>query len=170
MKYYYVKEERCWADEFDTFCFAVLTEEEFKDIEEKTNHELDLTFIKFDEEEFIRRQKAVQDLKKQQNVKHFYQIEEIPSDIELPYMYGGYGAGKKFDNQYDASYSDYLKRFEGSYNPSFEASFGTNESHEFYSKEDYWNSIDIKEISEEEYNMLIKIIGKYGGLGSFPLP
>ena len=37
--------------------------------------------------------------------------------------------------------------------------FGTNEAIEFYTKEDYLNSLKITEITEEEYKITQKVVG-----------
>lgn len=167
MKYYYISEDRCWADEFDTFGFILLTEEEFLELKKKTDKQLDTFFTKFSEEEFLKRQDEFQKLKQEQGAENDYQVRNIINP--LPYMYGGYGNNKKFNTQYDAPYEQYLSRWSGySNSPELEIGFGTNESHIFYSKEDFWRDIDIKEISEQEYNTLLKIIGKEQGIMCFP--
>ena len=43
-----------------------------------------------------------------------------------------------------------------------EASFGTNEFIEYNSAEDYFKCTEVKKLSEEEYNFLVKLFGKYG--------
>ena len=96
MKYYYISESRDWADEFDTFGFHLMNEDEFNE-------------------------------------------------------------GKKDSEEVIAT------------NPEVEVHFGTNEWHMICGPEDFWGSINVKEISKEEYDTLVKVIGKSGGITTFPL-
>lgn len=50
---------------------------------------------------------------------------------------------------------------------SVQISFGTNEWVEYYRFEDYLKSFKVTEISEDEYNVLAKLFGKYGNKVSY---
>lgn len=52
-------------------------------------------------------------------------------------------------------------------NDCVEIGFGTNESVEFYSFENYMDSIKVMEINEDEYNVLAKLFKSYGNRVSY---
>jgi len=62
-----------------------------------------------------------------------------------------------FENYKDITDNNIEKIFKES--NSLEMSFGTNEAHFIESGAEYWNSISMIEISDEEFNILKKLFG-----------
>lgn len=149
MKYYLIKMNANYAGEFDVNGFVAMTEKEY---EQSLKHTI----------------KALES---------FFAKPEGTYEGKLTVEQFNKGRGRytyaTIDGKYrEVTYEDYLA------NPSqigqllfprtYERYFGTNEALQWESVQDYLSSLEITEISQEEYNTIDKLFGEYGTI-FFPL-
>jgi len=159
-KYYFISRSRDYADEFDTHGCGVMTQAEYTKAKEITDETLD---------KFFNRQK-VSDLTEEE-------FNKVKAQYPFSSEYFHNELGEKFRYKYlsDLNYCHYLEHKEAvekkirQCSRELEVGFGTNESHEYRSIEDYYSDLIVKEIDSTEYEVLKKFFPRKFGILQFPL-